>query len=211
MKFFTLIKNDAIHIAPNKKVIPTDEFSKLLEAQEILKKIHQEIEEYRREVEKACVDLKEKAKQEGFTEGLATWNQQLALLEEEKQRVEEEVNKAIVPLALTAVKKILGKELEIEPKTITDIVHTALKPVSQHRKITIYVNKEDLDFVEEDRAEIKKLFEHLDSLSIKMRDDVAKGGCIIETEAGIINAQLDSQLKALEAAFQNFFDQKRSS
>jgi len=211
MKFFSLIKNDEVHIAPDAKVIPSAQFEKLVEADELIERIHLDIEAYRKEVEVECQKIKEKAQEEGFSEGLAKWNEQLQFLEKEKERVEEQMNKTIIPLALTAVKKILGKELEMKPSLVAEIVKTALKPVSQHRKITIFVNKEDLDLIEEDRSEIKALFEHLSTLSIKVRDDVKRGGCIIETEAGIINAQLESQLTALEAAFQIFFDDHKKS
>ena len=206
MKFLSLIKNDEVHIAPNCKTIPAKEFEKLLAADDLIQRAHLDIEDYRKEVEEECCELKKKAQEEGFEEGLSKWNEQLAVLETEKERVEDEMNKTIVPLALMAVKKIIGKELDMKPKSVNDIVKTALKPVSQHRKITIYVNKEDLNLVEKERNDIKALFEHLQTLSIKVRDDVERGGCIIETEAGIINAQLDSQLKALEAAFQTFFE-----
>jgi type III secretion protein L len=58
--------------------------------------------------------------------------------------------------------------------------------------------------LEQEKQEIKKIFEHLQSLSIQERDDVEPGGCIIETEAGIINAQLENQWRALESAFASF-------
>ncbi|MCH9611116.1 MAG: Yop proteins translocation protein L [Chlamydiales bacterium] len=213
MKFLSLIQKEEVRIAPDRKTIPASEFSQLLTAKELVEKAQTQAADYRVAVEQECENLKERAKEEGFEEGLFRWNQQLAQLEQEKQNIEDELNKTLVPLALTAVKKIIGKELEQKPETITDIVKTALKPVSQHRKISIFVNKEDLDRVETDRNDIKALFEHLETLAIKVRGDVEKGGCIIETEAGIINAQLDSQLKALEAAFQTFFDthKKRES
>ncbi|MBI3211529.1 MAG: HrpE/YscL family type III secretion apparatus protein, partial [Simkania negevensis] len=40
--------------------------------------------------------------------------------------------------------------------------------------------------------------------SLEDREDIAPGGCIIETEAGIINASLANQWQALEAAFAAF-------
>ena len=67
------------------------------------------------------------------------------------------------------------------------------------------MNQIDLDRVEEQRPKLKALFEHLESLAITARGDVQPGGCIIETELGIINAQLENQLQALEAVFRNFF------
>ena len=53
-------------------------------------------------------------------------------------------------------------------------------------------------------VKIKKIFERLENLSIQERDDIEPGGCIIETEAGIINAQLENQWRSLEIAFDEF-------
>lgn len=209
MKLFELIEGATLHLKAGKKRIPASELSSLINASEALERVEGEIDAYKKEVAKECDLLKEEAKKEGFEEGLKEWSEQLAFFKSEIERIEKEVHETLAPLALTAVKKIVGKEVEIHPEVILDIVKTALKPVSQHKKITIYVNKEDLDRVENDRKEIKKIFEHLETLSIKQREDVHQGGCIIETEAGIINAQLESQLAALESAFKTFFKQQK--
>ena len=92
----------------------------------------------------------------------------------------------------------------MHPDRIVDIVMTSLKPVTQHRKITIYVNRADLEYVESAKPTLKKMFERLENLSIQERADIEPGGCIIETEAGIINAQLENQWRALETAFESF-------
>jgi type III secretion protein L len=209
MKLFELIEGATLHLKAGMKRIPASEASTLLDASEALQRVDQEIQDYKDEVAKECEYLKEKAKEEGFAEGQKEWAEQLAYFKSEIERIEKEVNNTLSPLALTAVKKIIGKEIEMNPDVILDIVKTALKPVSQHKKITIYVNKDDLDRVEEKRQEIKGGFEHLETLSIKSRDDVQPGGCVVETEAGIINAQLESQLKALESAFTTFFKQQK--
>ena len=201
MKFFATLQGEEIHIAPGKKVIPAAEFETLLEAKELLNKVEEEAKNYRIEVTKECEILKEEAERTGFEAGLAKWNEQLEYMTKETTRIQGEMEEALVPLALAAVKRIIGHELEVHPETIVDIVSTAVKSVSQHHRVTIYVNKADLDYVEESRAKIKGLFEHLQVLSIAPRDDVETGGCIIETEVGIINAKLDHQMKALETAF----------
>lgn len=207
MEFFTLIKGDAIHPAPGAKVIPADEFSTLLSSREIRTFAEKDAVDYKLRVAKECELLKEQAELAGFEEGLKRWNEQIAHLEKETLKVSKEMEDAIVPLALTAVKKIIGREIELTPERIVDIVATALKTVSQHRRITIYVNKNDVDLLEEQRNRLKDLFEHLHSLSIIPREDVERGGCIIETEIGIINAQLNNQLDALESAFHAFLQQ----
>lgn len=116
----------------------------------------------------------------------------------------KEVHKNILPLALKAAKKIVGEELKLHPDRIVDIVLNSLKPVTQHKKIIIYVNKVDLAMLEENREKLKQAFERLESLSVQERSDIEPGGCMIETEAGIINAQLENQWRALENAFESF-------
>ena len=51
----------------------------------------------------------------------------------------------IFPVALEAAKKIVGREIEASEDTIVDIVSNSLKAVSTHKKITIYVNRKDLE------------------------------------------------------------------
>lgn len=209
MNLFTLIKKGKVHPSPQTKVISSEDFSQLISASDIVTQTKQEEVEYRIAVTQECEALKELAELAGFEEGLNRWNEQIALLENEIRKVRKEMENAIVPLALTAVKKIIGRELETKPETIVDVVATALKSVSSHRRITIYVNGSDLENVEEQRPRLKTLFEHLESLALSARDDVEPGGCVIESESGIINAQLSNQLSALEAAFRNFFETRK--
>lgn len=208
MKQFSLLDEKKVHPATNKKVIKAEEFSTLVDAHEILEETKKQSEAYRHEVAKECELLREAAEKAGFEEGLSKWNAMIAELENKITSVRDEMNKTIVPLALAAVEKILGKELKERPEAIVDLISSALKPVSQHRRITIYVNPQDHEIVEKNRPRIREIFEHLETLSIAPRADVGQGGVIIETEAGIINAQLESQLRALENAFRAFFQKE---
>ena len=209
MKFFSLIEKKEVHIAPEKKTIPAKEFSKLVEADSILKQIKEEELAYRKRVLQECEALKEQADLVGFEEGLKRWNNQIELLDREIKDIRQKMENSMVPLAMTAVKKIIGKELETKLDTIVDIISSALKAVTQHKKIKIFVSPAEYDTIETARPRLKELYEYLDSLTIVPRKDIGEGGCIIETEAGIINAQLESQLKALEAAFHTFFKNQK--
>jgi type III secretion protein L len=204
MKFFSLISGSEVRIAPGKKSIPASEFSTLQDAAEILEKVKRDAESFKKEVAAEAEKVKEQAFQEGFQEGLVSLNKHIAELDRELKQLREEIQKKILPLSLKAARKIIGEELKIHPDRIVDIVLTSLKPVTQHRRIVIYVNRADLDRIEENRPKIKKIFEHLENLSIQERGDIEPGGCIIETEAGIINAQLENQWRALESAFESF-------
>lgn len=200
-KFFSLIHGDVIHPAPKKKIIPQAEFSILQEGMEILKRIKKEAELYRIEVAKECEQLKENAFRAGYEEGLQQWSTHLVDFEKQMEKFQKETLQLIIPVALKAAKKIVGREIELSKETIVDIVASNLKAAGQHKKITIYVNKKDLAVLEKNKPRLRDLFEHLESFSIHPREDIKPGGCVIETEVGIINAQMDHRWHVLERAF----------
>ncbi|EKE07842.1 MAG: hypothetical protein ACD_17C00501G0002 [uncultured bacterium] len=203
-KFFSLIQGAEVRLKPGQISIPESEFATLMDANEILKTVKAEAVVYKKEMSLEAEKIKEEAFKEGFQEGLTSLNKHLFALDKELKNLRQDIQNKILPLALKAARKIMGEELKTHPDRIADIVLTSLKPVTQHRRIVIYVNKNDLPVIEENKGKIKKLFENLENLSIQERDDIEPGGCMIETEAGIINAQLENQWRALESAFEAF-------
>lgn len=208
-KLFSLIYGSTIRQDKASKIVPKEDISKLLTAEEVLETVLSEAEKYRKAVISECEALKEQAQKEGFAEGYQQWTVQLAKLEEQITSVRDEMQKLIIPVSLKAAKKIVSSELAIQPAAIQEIVSNALKSVAQHKRIVIYVNKNDLEQLEQSKGKIKQIFEGLESLSIRDRDDVEQGGCIIETEGGIINAQLKDRWRNLESAFESLAETLR--
>ncbi|MCH1429636.1 MAG: HrpE/YscL family type III secretion apparatus protein [Chlamydiales bacterium] len=212
MKLFQLLPLEEQELLANldKKVIPSEDFSKIIEAQELIEHIKESTKNYKEQVATECERIKEKAQEEGFAEGLSKWNEQLALLEQETETVKNEMQKIIVDLAMKAAKKIVGQEIEQNPNAIVGIVSNTLKPVSQHQKITVYVHPSSVQALEKHKPQLLQIVEHAKSFSIEEKDDIKLGGCVIETEAGIINAELDLQWQALETAFQTLIKKRES-
>lgn len=202
-KIFTLIHGDRIHAKPKKKIIPADELTTLQNASDVLDHIKQDAEQYRMQVAQESELVKENAFKEGYQDGFKEWAEHLANFETQLENLHKEMQEAIIPIALKAAKKIVGREIELSEETIVDIVASNLKTIAQHKKIIIYVNKKELEILDKNKPRLRELFENLESLSIRPRDDVAPGGCIIETEIGIINAQLEHRWRVLEKAFEN--------
>jgi type III secretion protein L len=200
-KYFTLISGAELHKGGPEKIIAAEDYSELMNSKELLVRIQEEAEEYRKQVIAECEVLKSESVKEGFEQGYKEWVEQIAKLEDEITKVREETQKLIMPIALKAARKIVAAEITLEPKSILNIVMQTLKSVAQHKKIVLYVNKADFDVLDANKGKIKELFESLESLSLRERDDVEQGGLIVETEAGIINAQIKDRWINLEAAF----------
>jgi len=200
MTYFTLLYGNKVAKAPGKKVIPAEEFSTLMSAREIVEQAEDEAEAYRKEVAAEGEELKKAAKAEGFEAGQQEWAEQLAQLEAEIAKVRNDYRKSLVPVVLQAARKVVGREISQSPETIADIVANRLKAVAGHKRVRIYCNKQDHENLEAFKEKLEGVFERLESLSIEEREDVEPEGVIIETEAGIINAQADAQWRALETA-----------
>lgn len=201
MTFFSYFSQDALSVKPGQKIIPAEDFNKVLSANEILIKAEEDVALYRKKVEEECQELRKKAEKEGFQKGLETFNSHILALDNEAKKIHLEMQKIILPLALKAAQKIVGKEIQVHPETIVDIVIQAMAPAKQSKKVTIFVNKSDLEVLEQNKPRLKELFENLQILSFQERSDIQPGGCMIETESGIINATIENQWKALENAF----------
>lgn len=204
MKFFSLIYQGEVHPAAEEKIIPSEDFSTLMEASEILNRAKEDVEHYKKKVEEECQQLREKAKGEGFQEGLQKFNEHLIHFDKQLRTIRADLQKQILPLALKAAKKIVGEQLNLNPETIVEIVIQTLEPVTQNHRFNIYVNKADKDILETEKPKIKSLLEQVQVLTIQERSDIAPGGCIIETESGIINATIENQWRALESAFEKY-------
>ena len=197
----TLLEGGKVAPPLGKKVLKKELTTTLLEGKELITRIKEESERYKIEAAKEMETLREKALHEGFQEGYQKWLEHINKLEEEIKRVRADVEKQIVPVALKAAQKVVSKEFEIHPEIIIDIVKNHLKAVAQHKKITIYVSKEDYDLLDKARDSLKEKLEHLEVFSVRIRDDVKRGGCVIETESGIINATIENQWARIEKAF----------
>jgi len=204
-KFFSFIQGGSVHIAPGKKVIPAEQFSQILEGKEVLEQAKDDAQEYRKQVEEECELLKEKAKEKGFEEGLEQWTERLHALESQIRNLDEEYSRKLAPIALKAAQKIVGKAFEISEGLIFDIVANALKPVLAHKRVMIYVHKQDLQQLESKKGDLKALFEEIRSFSISEKEELQPGECIIETEGGIINATFKNQWSILEKVFKDLF------
>jgi len=197
---FTLIYGDAVHVAPGVKRLLACDFSALIDAESLKEKTESDAERYRIEVASDVEKEKELGFKAGFEQGYAEWLEQIVALEEERKQVQKKVEHLLVPVAMTAVKKIVGKELASSEDAVVFAIKAALKAVSQHKKIVIYVHPRELEVVTQNKKVLSEVFEKLESLSVRPLGDIEEGGCTIETEAGIINAKLENRWILLEEA-----------
>lgn len=182
-------------VAPGVKVVNRDERAKLLEAAEIIEAAKARAAEIERKAEEAY-----KARYEaGYADGLEAGRLENMekVMETAMASVEfiEGIEGTVVDVVMQSVRKILG-EMNREDR-IRAIVKTALANVRGQQKVTVRVAPSDEPVVSEAlAAQTAGSF-----LTVVADARLEPDSCILESDLGVINASLSTQLKALEHAF----------
>lgn len=169
------------------------------EARRIVSEAEEEAARLRAETEASANELREAAYREGLESALLELSEHLLDAREKRDTALAEVERDVLRLAVKLAEKIIGREIERDDTTLTEMVATALRNVRQHETVVIRVNPADMPVIQAHR-------ENLDPagrarfLDIVPDPRVSHGGCIIESDSGKIDAQLTTQLRVLERA-----------
>ena len=117
----------------------------------------------------------------------------------------ENIEHTLVDVVNTAVRKIIG-ELD-EQDRIVRLVRSALNTVRGQQKVTVRVSPSDEPAVSHALAAMTASSSAESFLTVLADSRLAKDSCILESELGVVDASLETQLKALEHAFKEKIQQ----
>ena len=126
--------------------------------------------------------------------------QSLEELESLGQRLRLQMEAETVRLAVTIARKIVELEAAVSPEMVLRVVRSALINVLDRDKITIRLHPRDCHLIEEHRADLCDGNETPGGIQIQPDETVDRGGCIIVTLQGEIDARIDKQMQAVEKA-----------
>ena len=144
--------------------------------------------------------------EQGFMEGQNEVNRLVErvhkIVESVMVRREEilcETEQQIVELVLLMTRKVVKIISENQKTVVLSNVLAALKKIRTRGNITLRVNTEDLKLTTAHVDEFIKRIENVSGISVIEDSSVDRGGCIVETDFGAIDARISSQLAELES------------
>jgi len=114
-----------------------------------------------------------------------------------RQNEIERMETETVRLALAIAKKIIGNETA-HGSVIGHVVKTAMKKVVDPRHLTLRLNPEDIDTVSGFKQELLLADDYGSVLRLEADETIQRGGCMIETKLGDVDARIDQQIKIIE-------------
>lgn len=148
------------------------------------------IQEARDEVQAQIQQAAEMGKHEGFAQA-EHMREQIAVLE---QRMLQEVEGEVVRAALRISEELLAKEMAQRPTAVVDLVFTALKSARNAKDVYLRVNPRDAKILREHTGRLIDALGRAKEIDVREDRNVAPGGVLIQTESGVIDAQLETQL-----------------
>ena len=175
--------------------------------------------EFIEEVQEKPNEIGQKAYIEGFAKGekdalesgkrmiepvFNSLHEALLELEKVKKDISFNAERETVELALAIAKKIVGYEVSTKKELVLRVVREALNKVADHDRIKVRINPSDFQVCRDANFELSELFDNTESVVTFEEDDkICKGGCIIETNLGDIDARIEKQLHVIEETFKS--------
>ena len=111
----------------------------------------------------------------------------------------QQTESALIQLALESAQKIVAG-IPINPKMVEAVVREALQQVEETADATIQLHPEDLALLQKYKSDVLKITPGSKPLQFAASAEVPRGGCLVRTRFGIIDARRETKLDQLREA-----------
>jgi flagellar assembly protein FliH len=110
-----------------------------------------------------------------------------------------QAEREVVKLAVEVAKKIVHREIQIDKDIIQTLVRVALSHVAEKSAVTVHISPQDYSHLMALRDELSES-EGRD-ISLLADKSIERGGCLVQTECGDIDARIEEKFREVEQAF----------
>lgn len=183
------------------------------DAEEIIAKAKAEAEAVLAEAQNSRESVSEEARKEGFSAGqkegynsgkeesdrlINKLHVMISGVADKRREIIDESESLIVDLILNIVRKVVRSITESQKEVVVDTVLKALAKLKTSADVTLRVNFDDAALTTEHMKQFLKKIEKAKSITVIEDSSVDRGGCIVETDYGSIDARISSQLREIE-------------
>ncbi len=154
--------------------------------------------------------IKKSAFEEGYRAGmeksqedLVNFRNELSNFMHAKKDVFEFIAPDILEISVNIAKKIIKKELESDPQILVNTIIDVLKTVSKSEpKIAIRVRPQSVQLIKDTIPNITYQYGIEAKINIVADPSIEEGGCVFQTNNGIVDASIDTQLEIIKKALE---------
>ncbi|HET6468611.1 MAG TPA: HrpE/YscL family type III secretion apparatus protein [Geminicoccaceae bacterium] len=192
-----------VTVAPERRVIRAEDYQAWVAGQDFLEAAKAHAREIEAEARAAYAAEKERGYQDGLAEAaMKAAEQQLDTIAQTVAWFER-VENQVAELVIQATEKILGELDEVE--LVKRVVQNAMRVMRNQRQVTLRVTPELVESVQKQLAAIMADYPGVTFVDVAPDARLRRGGCILESELGVVDATVELQLEALKRALRRAF------
>jgi flagellar assembly protein FliH len=117
---------------------------------------------------------------------------------EKRSEIIDESETQLINLVLQISQKVVKVISENQKNVVVNNVIQALRKLKTRNDVVIRVNLEDVNLASDHVKDFMRMVENVKSITVVEDSSVDKGGCVIETDFGEIDARISSQLNEIQ-------------
>jgi type III secretion system HrpE/YscL family protein len=181
-------------VAPRAPIIQKELVDANKEARRIVQEAELEGQRIREAAQAQADQTREQGYQDGYQEALASYTEQTTRALLQLKQKEDAIEAEFIKLVRVCVEKILSQEIKLHPDAVTGIVRNALQDARQQREIIVRVHPEDVEMLNKSKRRLLEVLARANTVEIREDNSIERGGCIVVTEEGEIDARIGAQL-----------------
>jgi flagellar assembly protein FliH len=187
------------------------------EAESLIENAQEEAKKLLEEARSDCDSIREEARGEGYDQGLKTaqkeieadrqfaieqCDEMLAEAKRNKKKIIESSMADMTRLSILIAKKILTTEIKTNPAVIVNVIREAVSYLDSPEVLKVFLNPEDIEgvnaqIVDTDLNDTKF---YSPTVELHRNKNITSGGCVVESDAGSVDAQLETRIDNVEKA-----------
>jgi flagellar assembly protein FliH len=115
----------------------------------------------------------------------------------------------IMKLVLHIAGRLAMHEVQVNQETLVEVLRAAIETAQAEEEVSVQVSSQQFEFMEKLRAETGREYEFLKKVKLSPNDTIQPGGCVIETNYGVIDARFEERVSKLwETVADNLYKSK---
>lgn len=130
-------------------------------------------------------------------EKMEEFNSLLSTIAELKNEIVAQNESHMVRLLFHMASRLAVTHLEAKDEMIVDVLRQAVSLSQAEENVRVQLHPSQIEFVEELRKQSGREFEFLKKIRFEPNSDIRRGGCIVETNYGEIDARVEERVAQL--------------
>ena len=208
MAILALMSASGVAPAPGVRVLKAADYASFVEAEAVVERAREQAARLLEKAEADAADQRRRGYEEGREEGKAEVAERLFEAVSESVEHVAEMESALVDVVIKSMRTIIG-ELDREELAVKAVGH-ALRLVRDEKRVVLRVSVADAPAVEARLRDIAGRYPGMGRVDVAPDASLSPGGCVMETDIGVIDATLERQLTIIEETFRRHLEERRA-